>query len=92
MTFSFELRDLAPGRGGSYSDLADLGTAPRGAGAWLQMAQPTIDLDNLQLAHVPFRVTVPPGSDAGGHYAAIVVSSAPTGQTGQGQHADAHRH
>jgi hypothetical protein len=77
-TFSIEVFDLAPGTGASYADLVDRGAAERGAGTWVTVSRPTVVLDNLQQAEVPFRVLVPVGADAGGHYAAIrVTSSAP---------------
>jgi hypothetical protein len=78
-TFSIEVFDLAPGTGDTYADLVDRGAAERGAGSWVTVARPSIVLDNLQQAEVPFRIRVPAGADAGGHYGAIrITSSAPT--------------
>jgi hypothetical protein len=80
--FTLTVHDLVPGRGGSYADLVDAGTAPRGSGQWLQLAAPSVELDNLQQAIIPVRVSVPAAADAGGHYAGIQVSSSDPGQTG----------
>lgn len=74
-TFTLDVFDLAPGSGATYADLVDSGTAERGAGSWLTLAKPSVVLDNLQQAEVPFRVRVPDHADAGGHYGAIRVSS-----------------
>lgn len=81
--FTLQVKDLAPGRGDTYAELAEPGTAERGAATWTTLRASTLDLDNLQQAIVPLRIAVPTGTDAGGHYAAIRVSSSDPAEKGE---------
>lgn len=70
--------DLAPDPdGASFGVVTDVGDAPRGAGAWISVQNPTLTLGPGEQRTVPITIRVPEDADAGGHYGAVVVETAP---------------
>lgn len=68
-----ERTDLIRARnGGTSTEYVPLGTAPRGAGSWLQVPYPTLHLAAGRQQAVRFPVLVPADAGAGGHYAGVV--------------------
>jgi hypothetical protein len=71
------VNDLAPDPdSASFGVLTDVGDAPRGAGEWLSVDRPTLELGPGERATVKVRIDVPDDATAGGHYGAIVVETA----------------
>lgn len=76
--------DLAETPGASTAfDFVEIGSAPRGAGDWLDVRPRSFRLRAGTQRRVPVNIDIPEDASAGGHSAAVVFSVEPVSRTGQ---------
>lgn len=68
---------LIPLAGGGFG-VTQLGKATTGAGSWITVSHPAVELAPRQQEAVPFRLTVPSGTFSGDYGGAVVAQNEPT--------------
>jgi hypothetical protein len=77
-TFTSEPLDMTSGEGSGSTafQYVPIGTAPRGAGSWIQPVEPrSITIDPLEQAELDVVIDVPADAGAGGHFAALMFTA-----------------
>lgn len=76
-TLTLRASDLEPDPDdASFGILTDVGSAPRGAGAWLSIGQTSLRLGAGKRRTISIRIAVPEDTDGGGWYGAVVAETA----------------